>query len=239
MRYSFAGALLLVTLGALALRAQDPMPQLAPPPPPLDTLEQKVGYALGVQVGTNLRLQGALVDTEAMARGLKDGMGNIAPVMSEAAMQEAVKEFQLALQAKAQKARIEQSKKHKEEAAAFLAKNKTVDGVQTTASGLQYKVIKAGNGQKPTAASNVVVQYEGTLVDGTVFDSSYKRGQPATFGLGQVIRGWTEGLQLMDVGSTYILYIPPELGYGESPPPGPIGAGSVLVFKIELLEIKK
>jgi FKBP-type peptidyl-prolyl cis-trans isomerase FklB len=234
MRYRFLAATLLVTAGAFALRAQDPTPA---PTAGLDTVEKQGAYALGVRLGTNLRLQGAVLDGDALSRGLRDGMGGVAPVLSEAAMQEAMHALEKMIQEKAQAARKEQAKKNKDAGVAFLEKNKTAEGVQVTPTGLQYKVVKAGNGQKPLATSTVKVQYEGTLVDGTVFDSSYKTGRPFTCGLSQVIKGWTEGLQLMDVGSTYVFYIPPELAYGENPPPGPIGAGAVLVFKIELIEI--
>src|SRR5262249_39630422 len=129
--------------------------------------------------------------------------------------------------------------KNKAEGAEFLAKNKTAEGVKVTNSGLQYKCIKEGNGQKPSLHDTVVVHYEGKLLDGTVFDSSYNRGAPATFALGQVIHGWTEGLQLMDVGSTYMLYIPGELAYGAVGNPPTIGPDAVLIFKVEIQEIKK
>lgn len=229
----FFGAMLLLAAGSLVLRAQDS-------PPPLDTLEKKAGYALGYQLGGNLRDQGATIDADSLARGIREALAGTAPVMSEAAMQQAITQFQQQLQTGAAKRAAERAKNSVKEGAAFLEKNKSAEGVKVTPSGLQYKAVKVGNGQKPVATDRVTVHYEGTLIDGTVFDSSYKRGQPATFGLGQVIRGWTEGLQLMDVGSTFYLYIPAELAYGESPPPsGPIGPNAVLIFKVELLEIAK
>ena len=120
---------------------------------------------------------------------------------------------------------------------AFLASNASAEGVQTTASGLQYKVVTEGTGAKPTAADTVTVNYEGTLVDGTVFDSSYARNEPVTFPLNGVIAGWTEGLQLMSVGSTYMLYIPPDLAYGAVGRPPVIPSNSTLIFKVELLDI--
>ncbi|MBI3726510.1 FKBP-type peptidyl-prolyl cis-trans isomerase [bacterium] len=235
MRYSGLAALVLVSAGALALRAED-----QPPPPVLDTVEKKVGYVLGMRIGADLARQGATtIDVDAFARGLKDAMAGIAPVLSDAAMTQALVDYQEALRAKAAKAHIEQAKKNREEGAAFLEKNKTADGVSVTPSGLQYKVVTRGTGKKPTAQDAVVVNYEGKLLDGTVFDSSYKRGEPLTFGVSEVIRGWTEGLQLMETGSTFMLYIPSDMAYGENPPPGVIGPNAVLVFKVELIEIKK
>jgi FKBP-type peptidyl-prolyl cis-trans isomerase len=127
---------------------------------------------------------------------------------------------------------------NRKEADAFLAANKAKDGIKTLPDGLEYKVVKEGTGPKPTANDTVTVNYRGTLTNGTEFDSSYKRGQPATFSVGGVIHGWTEALQLMPVGSKWELYIPPDLAYGDNPPPGSgIAPGSALVFEVELLSI--
>lgn len=234
MRYSVAGAIVLVAAFSFVLRAQDP-PRPAPGPA-LDTLDKKVGYAIGLQLGTNFKQQGATVDVEAFARGFQDGLAGASPVLSESTLQEAVMTWQQHLQAKTQKAHAEAAKKNKADGEAFLAKNKTAEGVKVTASGLQYKVVKQGSGPKPVGTDTVSVNYEGSLIDGKVFDSSYRRGQPFVTPLGQVIRGWTEGLQLMETGSQYIFYIPAELAYGENGPPD-IGPNAVLVFKIELLEV--
>ena len=235
MRKPFLAALVLVAASTIVLRAGDPAAQ-----PALDTLDKKAGYSMGYQLGKELRQNAGTIDADAVARGIRDGLAGTAPILSDVGMQAATMEWQQALQAKAMKAHGERAKKNKTDGVAFLEKNKTAEGVKVTNSGLQYKCVKPGNGEKPAATDTVKVNYEGTLIDGTVFDSSYKRGIPAEFPLDRVIKGWTEGLQLMDVGSTYMLYIPSEIGYGEDgQPQSPIGPNSVLIFKIELLEIKK
>jgi len=147
--------------------------------------------------------------------------------------------LQKALQSAASKESSESAGKNKEEGAAFLKANVKKPGVKTTPSGLQYKVITLGKGKKPKATDKVKVHYKGTLIDGKVFDSSYDRGEPISFGLDGVIKGWTEGLQLMPTGSKFEFVIPSELAYGESPRPGgPIGPNAVLVFEVELLGIE-
>jgi FKBP-type peptidyl-prolyl cis-trans isomerase len=239
MRYRILALVMLVAVSSIALlHAQDASP-------PLDTLEKKVGYGFGFQFGTNLKQQGATLDVDALARGLRDGLAGAKPALDEKTLQDAMMEFQTALrkkqmaeQEKERAAQTERWKKNKPDGIAFLEKNKTAEGVQVTASGLQYKVVKQGQGAKPTPKDTVVVNYEGTLIDGTVFDSSYKRNAPLTFAVTGVIKGWTEGLQLMTVGSTYMFYIPSELAYATAPPPGPIGPDAVLIFKVELLEVK-
>lgn len=237
MKRSILPALALVGALAVLLHAEEkPKPA---PGPELDTIEKKVAYSLGYNLGQNLHQQGGTIDADALARGLRDGLADTSPVLSEAGMQSCVMEFQRGLQQKALKIQAEKGKKNKEEGEAFLAKNKTAEGVKTTASGLQYKVVKEGNGEKPTLHDQAIVNYEGSLIDGTVFDSSAKRGMPATFPVGGLIPGFSEGLQLMTPGSTYMFYIPGHLAYGENPPPGPIGPNSVLVFRVELLEVKK
>jgi FKBP-type peptidyl-prolyl cis-trans isomerase len=236
MRNLYLAAVVLLAAFAFVLRAEDP----PAPQPALDSLDKKAGYSFGYQMGKELKMNGGTIDAESLARGVREGLAGTAPVMSDTDMQAAIMEWQRGLQAKAMQAHADRGKKNKAEGDAFLEKNKTAEGVSTTKSGLQYKCVKQGNGEKPTSSDTVKVNYEGTLIDGTVFDSSYKRGSPAEFGVTQVIPGWIEGLQLMDVGSTYYLYIPGDLAYGENPPPqSPIGVNSVLVFKIELLEIKK
>ena len=150
---------------------------------------------------------------------------------------EVQKSFAERLQAKRAAEMQAAATKNKAEGEAFLSKNKSAPGVKTTASGLQYKVITEGKGPKPTGSDQVKVHYTGTLLDGTKFDSSYDRGQPAQFALNGVIKGWTEALQLMNVGSKYKLFVPSDLGYGENGTPGPIGPNATLIFEVELLEV--
>lgn len=206
----------------------------------LETDKQKLSYAIGRDIGTNLRLAGLDIDANILAAAINHGLADSGYQMDAATAQQVITDYQ---QKKLREAEMESEKeaaKYKAEAEAFLANNRGVDGVKETPSGLQYKVITEGTGEKPSATSRVKVHYKGTLLDGTKFDSSYDRNQPATFGLNQVIKGWTEGLQLMPVGSKYIFYIPSDLGYGTNPPPGSaIKPGSLLVFEVELLDIIK
>jgi FKBP-type peptidyl-prolyl cis-trans isomerase len=194
-------------------------------------LADKVAYSIGANLGRSLKQQGVDFDVDYIARGIQDALGDGELLLSQEEMATAVQEFQqqLADQAGAE---------NRAEAEEFLASNGARDGVTTLPSGLQYEVVQAGEGPKPSASDRVTVHYRGSLVDGTQFDSSYDRGQPATFRLDQVIPGWSEGLQLMSVGSIYKLYIPGVLGYGSTPPPGPIGPDATLVFEVELLAIE-
>ena len=198
----------------------------------LNTDAEKNGYSVGYDIGQSLKRQLEGVDPASMARGLKDAMSSTAPALPEAEM----KQRFVALQ---QESARKIPEKNKKEGEAFLAKNKVAKGVKTTASGLQYKVITAGTGKKPGPEDTVTVNYRGTLIDGTEFDSSYKRGQPATFPVKGVIRGWTEALQLMPAGSKWMLYIPSSLAYGERGAGPMIGPSSTLIFEVELLSIAK
>jgi len=198
----------------------------------LKTDQEKNGYSVGYDIGRSLHRQLADVDAESMARGLKDAMNGVAPALPD---QEIQQRFATVRQESAKKI-VEKNKKDGE---AFLAKNKSEKGVKTTASGLQYKVITAGKGKQPTAEDTVTVNYRGTLIDGTEFDSSYKRNQPATFPVKGVIAGWTEALPLMKEGSKWMLYIPANLAYGERGAGNMIGPNSTLVFEVELLSIAK
>ncbi|HVZ39015.1 MAG TPA: FKBP-type peptidyl-prolyl cis-trans isomerase [Candidatus Kapabacteria bacterium] len=206
-------------------------------PVPLKTNVDSISYAIGVQVGSSLRQQSIEIRNEVFMKGLQDAIANKGMQLTAADMQQCLG----ALQQKVQKQQAEEAakagEKNKKDGEAFLAENKKRKGVVTLASGLQYEVLKEGNGPKPTDASEVSVHYRGTLVDGTVFDSSIDRGEPATFKVGGVIKGWTEALKLMKAGSKWKLFIPPDLAYGEQGT-GPIGPNSTLVFEVELLSVK-
>jgi FKBP-type peptidyl-prolyl cis-trans isomerase len=208
---------------------------------PLKTKTEKFSYALGMNIGTNLegtlKKQSVVVDWNLVAQGLKEatagGKTRLTEDEAKAVLSDMQKEVQEQQAAKAKEA----GEKNKKDGEEFLAANKGKEGVTTLPDGLQYKVLTAGTGPKPTAADSVVCNYKGTLIDGKEFDSSFKRGQPATFGVGQVIKGWTEALQLMPVGSKWQLFIPSNLGYGERGAGGDIGPNSTLVFEVELLSI--
>ena len=220
--------------------AKKPASSTAKPAPALalTTPKQKGSYALGMNVGSGMRKQGVAeaVDPALVARGLRDALSGGKTAMTE-------DEMKAALQQLASEVRSTQDAKAKEEGAvnrkegdAFLAANKSKEGVKVLPSGLQYKVLTEGSGPKPTASDTVTVNYRGTLIDGKEFDSSYKRGQPATFPVGGVIKGWTEALQLMPVGSKWQLFIPADLAYGDHGQ-GDIAPGDTLVFEVELLSI--
>ena len=206
-------------------------------PVDLKSKKDSASYALGVNIGSSFQQQGLDIEPSILAAGLADAMAGEAKLTDEQvgmvlqAMQQEVQQRQ---QEETARQGEENAKKSKE----FLAKNKSAEGVMTTPSGLQYKVITPGSGAKPTAASTVRVHYTGTLIDGKKFDSSVDRGQPAEFPLANVIPGWTEGLQLMPVGAKYMFYIPTELAYGAQAPPS-IGPNQTLIFEVELLEILK
>ncbi len=199
----------------------------------------KASYAIGLNWGNNIRSQGADLSVDVILQGLKDGMENKPAVLSEAQVQEVMKAFQAELRTKQEAKRKEQGEHNKTEGEAFLAENAKKAGVITLPSGLQYKIMKEGTGPKPSATDKVAVQYRGTLINGTEFDSSYKRGpEPATFGVSQVVKGWTEALELMPVGSKWQLFVPAALGYGERGSRN-IEPNATLIFEVDLVEIKK
>ncbi len=205
----------------------------------LNSQKEKASYAIGMNWGTVLHRQGVDVDSAALIQGMKDGMTGGKTLMTEDEARAALTQLQTEMQAKQQAKAQEEGEANKKQGDAFLAENKTKEGVKTLPSGLQYKILKEGTGPKPTASDTVVCNYRGTLIDGTEFDSSYKRGEPAEFGVGQVIKGWTEALQLMPVGSKWQLFIPADLAYGaRGTPGGPIQPNSTLIFEVELLSIK-
>jgi FKBP-type peptidyl-prolyl cis-trans isomerase len=204
---------------------------------PLKTEKDKVSYAIGKQVADNLTRQSLDVDPDVLMKGLKDELAGKS-LMTDAEAHTTMSQLFAELRAKQEEKMKEAGEANKKEGEAFLAANKSKQGVVTTPSGLQYKVIKQGTGPKPTASDTVVCNYRGTLIDGKEFDSSYKRGEPATFPVGGVIKGWTEALQLMPVGSKYELYIPSELAYGERGAGADIGPNTTLIFEVELLSIQ-
>ena len=205
----------------------------------LSTQQEKVGYAIGIQIGSQLAQTKDSLDTDALILGINDALAQKAPKLTNEEMQQAKMAFQQEVQAKAQKQMMELAQKNKAEGDAFLEANKKKEGVVTLPSGLQYKVIKEGTGATPTATDIVVTNYTGKLINGQVFDSSVQRGEPATFPVNGVIPGWTEALQKMKVGSKWELVIPSDLAYGERGAGQAIAPNSVLVFDIELLDIKK
>jgi len=211
-------------------------------PAPLKTRKEKFSYALGMDIGTqvggNLKKQSVEVDWNLTAEGLKDAMSGGKTRLTQEEAKAVLDEVQAEVRKEQQEKMQQAAATNKAEGEKFLAANKTKEGVVTLPSGLQYKILKAGDGPKPTASDQVVCNYRGTLINGTEFDSSYKRGQPATFGVGQVIKGWTEALQLMPVGSKWQLFIPSSLAYGERPDPrSGIEPNATLIFEVELLSI--
>jgi FKBP-type peptidyl-prolyl cis-trans isomerase FklB len=198
------------------------------------TVEQRVSYGVGRQMGDQLAsnpFEG--VDANAVAEGVVDALTGNPSVVSEELLKEAFEVIGQRMQAK----QAEEAKGKSAEGEAFLAENAKRDGVITTASGLQYEIMTAGDGEKPSASSTVRTHYHGTLIDGTVFDSSVDRGEPAEFPVNGVIAGWTEALQLMGVGSKWRLFLPYQLAYGERGAGGAIGPYAALVFEVELLAI--
>ncbi len=203
----------------------------------LATEEQKTAYAMGMDLGGYLKGLGEDLDIEALQRGMGDVYKGNKLLLSKEEAAEVQQKFATKMQEKQIRETVAMVQKNNEAAEKFLAENKKKDGVKETASGLQYKVIKEGTGKKPGPDDTVKVHYRGTLLDGTEFDSSYKRNQPAVFKVGQVIKGWQEALQMMSPGAEYELYIPPKLAYGDRGAPPVIEPGSMLVFKVELLEV--
>jgi FKBP-type peptidyl-prolyl cis-trans isomerase FklB len=217
-----------------ALWAQNPT---APPPKPPKTVLEQGSYGIGLQIGRNLRqslkAQELNFDAAMLARGLVDALTEKKPALTEQELAAAMEKFEQLADSR----RADTGAKNLQEGAAFLAANKKKPGIKTLPSGLQYKVLKSGNGPSPKATDRVKTHYHGTLIDGTVFDSSVERREPASFEVNRVIRGWTEALQLMKVGDKWQLFIPSELAYGASGAGGVIGPNATLIFEVELLDI--
>src|SRR2546430_16593285 len=212
------------SLLALPLLGQEKSPQLK-------DQKDKVSYSLGMNIGFNLSRQKVDVNPDILAAGIKDSLAG-KPQLTPEQVKEVMAQFEKDMEAKQKQA----GEKNKTEGVKFLEDNKKKPDVKNTASGLQYKVIKEGTGEKPKATDTVSVNYRGTLIDGTEFDSSYKRGQPATFPLNGVIKGWTEGLQLMKTGSKYQFFVPANLAYGDRNVGPDIAPNSTLIFEVELLD---
>jgi FKBP-type peptidyl-prolyl cis-trans isomerase FklB len=206
--------------------------------PVIETQQQKVSYSIGLDIGRNFKQGKIDVDVAALAQGIKDVLSGSTPLLTQAQIEETMQKFQQEMMSKQNEEANMAADKNKKEGEAFLAENAKKEGVITLLSGLQYKIIRAGNGAKPKLTDEVTTNYRGTLIDGTEFDSSYKRGKPVSFQVNGVIAGWTEALQLMSVGSKWQLFIPSNLAYGARGAGGAIGPNAVLIFDIELIAIK-
>lgn len=220
-------------LGNLQAQSDDPATESQE----FQSLEERVSYAIGLNIGRNLQREGIEVDPALLAEGIRDVLSGADPKLTDEQIDAALTEYQTQLRERMAARREADAASNEEAGAAFLRENADREGVVTLPSGLQYEIVSAGDGAQPTAADRVQVHYAGTLIDGTQFDSSYDRGEPAEFGVGEVIPGWTEILQLMPVGSKWKVYIPSELGYGQRGAGDKIGPNAVLVFEIELLQI--
>lgn len=224
-----AAALVLSTVTALPVMAKDSVPT---------TDQEKLSYSLGALLGMRVKSDFNDLDVSMVSAGMSDILSDKKPAIDQAKMLEIIQKAQQEAAAKAQQKMIEEAQKNLEKGNAFLKTNGKKAGVITTDTGLQYSIIKEGKGTKPTKDSEVTVHYEGKLLNGKVFDSSYERGQPATFRVNQVIAGWTEALQMMPEGSTWELYIPSDLAYGPGgAPQGGIGPNELLTFKVELIKV--
>ena len=200
--------------------------------------KDKISYSIGLNIGRSMKSEGLPINPDALAAAMKDVFSGAKPLLTDEEVKVVMENFQKEMQAKQLKSREEGLGKNKAEGEKFLADNKKKAGVKSTASGLQYTVIKDGTGKTPKATDTVSTHYRGTLINGTEFDSSYKRGEPAEFPVNGVIKGWTEALQLMKEGSKWQLYIPSDLAYGERGAGKDIGPNSTLIFEIELLKVK-
>jgi FKBP-type peptidyl-prolyl cis-trans isomerase len=263
MQKTLTLALNLFVIGLLTsgnLRAQDtpaPKPQTAPAPKTpgttpakprtatgtrtpltLKTEKDKVSYAIGANIGKSMRKDTVDIDPAIFSRGMKDALAGGKLLLTDDEMKAALTKLQTGLRAKQEEAMQKAGDINKKAGDDFLAQNKTKEGVVALPDGLQYKILKEGTGPKPAASDTVVCNYRGTLIDGTEFDSSYKRGQPATFPVSGVIKGWTEAVQLMPVGSKWQLFLPADLAYGNRGAGSDIGPNATLIFEVELLSIQ-
>jgi FKBP-type peptidyl-prolyl cis-trans isomerase FklB len=203
----------------------------------LKSEKDKLGYSIGFDMGSSIKRNGIDVDPRILTKAIQDALSGGKPLMTEQEMRESITAFQKDMAAKQQEKMKVLGGKNRKEGAAFLAENSKKEGVKALPSGLQYMVLAEGAGKQPKATDTVTVQYRGTLIDGAEFDSSYKRGQPATFALNQVIKGWTEGVQLLKEGGKIRLFVPSELAYGDRGAGAQIGPNAALIFEIELISI--
>jgi FKBP-type peptidyl-prolyl cis-trans isomerase FklB len=227
--------------GSQAAPAASPTPaakEAATPNPNFKSDKERQSYAVGMNIGESIHKQPVELDLNQLMQGLKDSMTGGKTLLTDDEAKTALGELGQQVRTKQEAKAKEAAETNKKEGEAFLAANKTKPGVVTTPSGLQYKILTAGTGPKPTATDKVICNYKGTLINGTEFDSSYKRGQPATFPVGQVIKGWTEALQLMPVGSKWQLFVPADLAYGDRGAGNDIAPGTMLIFEVELLSIE-
>jgi FKBP-type peptidyl-prolyl cis-trans isomerase FklB len=206
--------------------------------PKLETSKDKFSYAVGMNIGQAMKAQGADVNVDALASGLRAAVSGGKAAMSEEEARAAIMAYQQEQRAKSETAAKEMAARNRAAGTAFLAENAKKDGVVSSINGLQYKILKEGKGEVPAENHQVTVNYRGTLIDGTEFDSSYKRGEPTTFPVTGVIKGWTQALLMMPVGSKWQLFIPADLAYGDRQMGGAIPPGSTLVFEVELLATK-
>lgn len=205
----------------------------------LKSQKEKISYMIGMDIGGNFKRQSVDIDPDILARGIKDALSGAKPQLSDQEAREVMASFEKEMRAKQEEIRKTVGEKNKIEGEKFLAENKSKEGIQTLPDGLQYKVITPGKGKKPQLTDTVIAHYRGTLIDGTEFDSSYRRGQPASFPVSGVIRGWTEALQLMEEGGKWQLFIPPNLAYGDRGAGQVIGPNAVLIFEVELISIQE
>ncbi|HEX7523510.1 MAG TPA: FKBP-type peptidyl-prolyl cis-trans isomerase [Candidatus Deferrimicrobium sp.] len=206
--------------------------------PELKGDKEKISYSIGMDIGGNLKRGSIEVDPDVLAKGLKDSYGGGKTLLTEDQARQAIADFQKTQMAKMAETMEKLAEKNKADGEKFLAENAKKEGVKSLPSGLQYKETTPGKGKSPKASDTVTVQYRGTLIDGTEFDSSYKRGQPATFQVSGVISGWTEALQLMKEGAKWQLFIPSNLAYGEKGAGRDIGPNATLIFEVELISVK-
>jgi FKBP-type peptidyl-prolyl cis-trans isomerase FklB len=229
MKSKLLGILAILFLAAPVLAAENIQ---------LKSEKEKISYSIGINIGNNVKQLPMEIDLDIFYQGFKDAVSGGKRLLSEEEMHTIMTAFQKQIAAKQTELMKSQGEKNKKEGEAFLVENKKKEGVKTLASGLQYKVIKEGTGKSPKATDKVSTHYQGTLINGTEFDSSYKRGEPAVFPVNGVIPAWTEALQLMKVGSKWQLFVPSKLAYGERGAGPQIGPNAVLIFTVELLSIK-